>query len=322
MTTRDGEANRAAGRWGAAAVVGVAVLFTSVSAQAQIPITTCNPALPAPAGSKISAPGFYQLMNNIVSGNDDCIQITASNVSLKLNGYTIKAGVGAHDAIHVDGTATKINHVGIEGPGLITKDSTMMGAAFQNGIRFMGAAPVSMMGQVDYTPQVRFSQVDLVTVVGASDGIHAEECYNLVIGSNVIARSGHGIAATDCNYCTISGNDASGNSGPGIVLSKFSGSLATNNTVNSNIVNGNGSGIFLEEGVVGTRASSNVIDGNASDGIRSVAFSANPQNQFFSNRVLGNGDVDLSDDSSNCQSSVWSGNTFQTPPAATKPCLH
>ena len=268
-----------------------ALTGTSVPVRAVTAITVCNPAVSAPAGSKLDKPGNYVVTADLTAGSGDCILITSADVSLKLNGHTITPGTsGGNDAIHVDGTVNLVQHVAIEGPGLITNTPT---TGFANGIEFA---------------TVNFSQVDLVTIVGAlSNGIAVNGgCNYLTIGSNVITRSFIGIEIFTSNFVVISGNDASGNS-QGIEFDDRSYSP----TVNNNIVNGNSIGIEVQDPVHFARIYSNVIDGNRDYGIE--AFGAG--NQYSNNRVLGNG----SDIGGVPCGNFWSGNTFQKATSCTPP---
>jgi hypothetical protein len=85
----------------------IALAGTAVPALAVTSLTCAN--------SKIVTPGDYQLTSNLAC----TISISASNVSLALKGYTITAPNNA-DGIDVNlGGAGRLNHVGIQGPGLI-----------------------------------------------------------------------------------------------------------------------------------------------------------------------------------------------------------
>src|ERR1700690_1006568 len=88
-------------------LIGTLIALTAgaVPVWAETPINTC-------ADTDISSPGTYVLNADLSCG----INIRASNVSLKLNGHKL-TGSGGGDGIGA--ISASINHVGIEGPGLV-----------------------------------------------------------------------------------------------------------------------------------------------------------------------------------------------------------
>ncbi len=281
----------------------IAIAGTGVPALAVTSINSCP--------ANITAGGDYQLTANL-----GCtITISASGVSLKLNGRTITPPSG-NDGIDVIGSG-RLNHVGIQGPGLI------------NGIG-NGAVIGIGIGNVDY------SQVDLVTIKGFVAGIavaagNTQSATFLTIASNVIGQtSGVGIYINNCTSCVVSGNDTSGatnpvtnnNPGIGIVVSGAGGG----NTVYSNIANGNAAGGIGIAGGTGTRVYGNVTNGNGTFGIGVTVTGI----QVFSNTSSqGNGTGDLYDMSATCSGNLWGNNVFQTSafgpttaPTSPSPCIH
>lgn len=245
--------------------------------------------------ANITTSGNYQLTANL-----SCtVVITASNVSLALNGFTITAPLNA-DGIDVNYNPAvgqpiaRLNHVGIQGPGLIIGNGSG-----NSGIYIVGT---------DY------SQIDLVTITagfgaGISDYTGAGNTY-LTIGSNVISGTvspfGEGILLfSPCTSCTITGNDVSGNTTVGIYL--VGGSA---NTVTSNKANGNGQYGILLQNETGSRVTGNVTNGNSGYGI----FLRGPGAvQVFSNTSSrANKTDDLGDNTPGCSGDLWSGNVFQT----------
>ncbi|MGA2715050.1 MAG: NosD domain-containing protein [Bryobacteraceae bacterium] len=289
----------------------IALAGNGVPAQAAFKsITTCNPTLAVSSGgSLINASGDYQLTSNLTQAtvNTDCILITASNVSLKLNGYQITGpggSFGTAAGIDVNPPSGPVNHVAIQGPGLIQDFST--------GIALIYAD---------------FSQVDLVTAANNSaEGILGFNVTSLTVGSNVLVRNGEwGLLLNVSNGGTIQYNEVNGNgavsagSGGGIYL----GGGSNANTVNNNTASGNGqqfgsvtvaAGIFVFAD--GNRVYGNSTDGNVLAGIQ-VASGATG-NGIFNNTSVGNGMNDLEDDNTGCDSNVWSGNNFFT---SNQPCV-
>ncbi|MGA2717315.1 MAG: right-handed parallel beta-helix repeat-containing protein [Bryobacteraceae bacterium] len=292
-------------------VILIALGGVAVPAQAAFKsITTCNPTLAVSSGgSLINAAGDYQLTGNLTqsTANTDCIQITASNVSLKLNGHQITSTAGGGSGIDVNPSGPpQVSHVAIQGPGLIQ--------GFQNGIFFLDA---------------NYSQVDLVTAANNTYGIYGFNTTSLTIGSNVLVRNGQwGLLLGNSTGGTIQNNEASGN-GAATAAGGFSGGIglggASNaNTVNNNTASGNGpqsvvpaiaAGILIGGAGNGNRVYGNTTDGNIFAGIQVKSTG----NSIFGNSSVGNGAYDLEDDNPACDSNLWGGNNFFT---ANQACIH
>lgn len=269
-----------------------ALAGTAVPARALTSINSC-PAL-------IATPGNYQLTADLPC----TVVISASSVSLALNGHTITPQPG-YDGIDVNYNpftgvfgAGRLNHVDITGPGLITAPTP--GSSSNSGILIVGT---------DY------SQIDLVTIkggfgTGITDYTGAGNTF-LTIGSNVIAgassATGLGIGVflpSPCTSCTISGNDASGNNLAGIYLQGGSANSVANNTAN-----GNGAyGIALVQ-ETGSRVSGNVTNGNNEYG---VAVASGAVEVFSNTSSRANGLFDLYDATAGCTGDFWSNNVFQS----------
>jgi parallel beta-helix repeat protein len=278
----------------------VALAGAAVPARALTSINSC-PAV-------IAAPGNYQLTADLPC----TVVISASSVSLALNGHTITAppnldGIDVNFTAGVGPGSGRLNHIGIQGPGVIVSGSP----GLNSGIYIVGT---------DY------SQIDLVTIeygfgAGISDYKGVGNTH-LTIGSNVIAGAGGGLGFgifmnLGCISCTISGNDASGNSVGGIVLEAGSGNSVTNNTANANGVYG----ILLYD-ETGGRVTGNVTNGNMSYGITLASGAA----EVFSNTSSrANGIYDLYDATTACSGDYWGNNVFQTSAdGSTSPsaCIH
>jgi parallel beta-helix repeat protein len=228
----------------------------------------------------ISAPGNYVVAANLTCPAGNGITITASNVSLNLNGHII-TGSGSGVGILVSPTSGRLNHVGISGPGLIR--------TFTTGI------------EVSNTDD---AQVSLVTVAGNPTGVMGAEVNRFTVGSNVIARSSIvGLGLQFSINAAVTGNQVVGN-GRGIVL--FSGSA---NTLSGNTVSGNSVvGIGIAE--KNSRVSSNITNGNGT-GIEISPGSSG--NKIFSNTSsVGNTGFDLEDPNAFCDGNFWSSNVFFT----------
>jgi len=284
------------------AVILVALAATAPAQAAFIPITTCNPASAPPTGSWISTGGDYEVAANLTqSGTGDCILITASGVSLKLNGHQITGGgadsIGA--GIYVKGGNNRVNHTDIEGPGLIQ--------SFEEGVQLVNA---------DY------SQVDLVSAAhNFKFGIYGYTSTYLTIGSNVLVQNGiAGLGLVTSVGGTIQNNVTNGNGaganlpgafGGGILLAM--GSIA--NTVNNNTSSGNGpqSGSPAVSAGIAIQGNNNRVYGNSTDGnvLAGIQIYSGTGNQIFNDpSCIGNGLYDLEDDNFVCGSDSWSSNGF------------
>jgi parallel beta-helix repeat protein len=283
--TRDNSVNsdramNVRGRFGPAVLIGVLIALagTAVPALALTPISGCP--------ASITQSGNYQLTADLAC----TISISASNVSLALNGHMITPG-SPNDGIDVNvGGGGRLNHVGIQGPGLIAGNGAGLGILIVN---------------TDY------SQVDLVTIKNTQVGIDGQSSTFLTLGSNVIGRSAqYGILLLTCASCVVSGNDASANT-HGILVPAGSSAM----TVSGNTTNGNsGNGIFISSGA-GTRVFGNVTNANGSSGISVGASGV----QVFSNTSSMANGTDLTDGSPVCAGNLWGNNVFQTANAA---CIH
>jgi parallel beta-helix repeat protein len=256
----------------------------AIPAQAVTSITTC--------GFAITTPGNYSVDANL-NCPADAIDITASGVSLKLNGHILTgSGTGTlFFGIKIT-SAGRLDHVAIQGPGLI-----------RNFLAGVG------LEHADY------SQVSLVTTSQNSVGIAVAGCtFATVASNNAVRNVTHGIVVTGTTGSVFTQNEASGNQGDGFDLD--AGSVA--NTVNNNFASGNGfAGIELFAD--NTRVSGNVTDGNAAVGI--VINNFHGGNQVFSNTSsVGNGALDLVDNNASCGTNLWSDNNVSF--VRSSACVH
>jgi parallel beta-helix repeat protein len=244
----------------------------------------------------INQPGDYQVTADLTASGG-CISILVSNVSLKLNGHII-TGSNPGNGITVSSGAGRLDHVGIEGPGLIK--------GFTDGIAFFNT---------DY------SQVNRVTAASnAAVGIFSASSTFLTLGYNVTTQNGvFGIVLQGSTNSAVAFNEMNGNgifAGSGFRGGLFLQTGSNNNQVNNNQASGNGgTGGIFNSGIViassGNRVYNNSTDGNLNAGIEVAAGAAN--NQIFSNlSSVGNHGSDLQDDNPNCGTNVWTDNVAFT----------
>jgi len=151
----------------------------------------------------LSRPGRYKLTGNLQApSGTDAIEVTANDVTIDLNGFTIShspqsLGYGVHaqnvTRLRVsDGTISGFGTAGISGSDLVVVENMRL---FVNGTA------------ISVNQQAR-------------------------IRNNTIAQNGTGVS---CGQCVVEGNIVAGNSGTGVVL------VGGFSTVLGNVLVGNGS---------------------------------------------------------------------------------
>jgi parallel beta-helix repeat protein len=247
----------------------------------------------------ITSPGDYVLRADLICGGGDGITIASSGVTLKLEGHTITAGVGANQAIFVNGfSAGARSSARVLGPGLITNGGEN---TFSAGVRLFNTNNAEVSG---------------ITVRGSGSGISTTTTNFSTFTANTLGRNSVGIFIGDSTLNTISGNDASGN-GTGILLDAET--TVTVGTVSHNVLNGNtGAGLAIASESSGAAVQNNVINGNGQYGIFVQGPLESPL-AVTNNTSLANGINDLFDGVPGCTGHVWSGNTFFT---ANQSCIH
>jgi parallel beta-helix repeat protein len=190
-------------------------------------------------GSTISGSGTYVLAA-------DCsgvgIEITASDVTLKLNGKTMTGCSSCGSGIFVFDAFGAVSGLTIKGPGTIIGYN----AGVQLGVSDFGVSGSSVTG---------------LTVTSNADGIlldgaSGNTIRGITAGKNVNA----GIHLFQSSNNTVSGNTANHSNADGILLDRGSGGNAVSgNTANNN----NGDGIDLVTGATGNTVSGNTAQGNS-----------------------------------------------------------
>jgi len=278
-------------------LTGVLAALAGAQAWAAIPIATC--------GFTISAPGNYVVTTDLMCTGlgEDGIDITASNVSVNLNGHIITGPAAAHAGFGIfvnPAVGPRLNHVGISGPGVIQ--------GFTTGI---------------YIQSSDYAQVTQTTLAGnAVVGMLATNITYLTVGGNVIGGNegntgGPGLLLNQSTAAQVNGNQVVGNKANGIVLQS-----GDSNEITGNVASGNGgSGILLGPDtaafpLTNSRVSSNTTNVNGASGIQVLNLTpAASGNEIFSNtQSVGNTVWDLEDDNlvPPCGTDFWSGNVHFT----------
>ena len=268
-------------RMAPAMLAGLTLLFAAQAWAADpIPVTIC--------GTVISAPGTYQLVNDLVNCPQDGIDIVSSDVHLILNGHQISGSGGAAQG--------NVNTYGIAvGIGVPTGVSN---------VKINGPATISNFGQGG----VGFEGVSSSTVVGVTSTGNK-------FGFNVNAAFGAGNPSLRSTGNKFNGNTATGNTGHGFTLNG-----ADQNTFRGNDAIGNGL-VFGGEGFFLFDATGNTVEGNTFDQNSGAGVLAQGgsgiNNTIRGNTAQDNGGFDLQDNNSGC-ANVWQGNTFGS---ANQPCI-
>ena len=207
----------------------------------------------------ISQPGSYRLASNLlVPAGTNGIEISASNVTLDLNGFTIAGGAGGSGVTR-------------SGPDPKTEIAVINGV-----ISFMREGGVNLFATGNCL-------VENLRVKGATDGFGISVDNNCLVINNEVTNSKGGIftrlsgtvlrsntvqtngpdgGITCGDNCVISGNTSNFSEGKGI-------SCAAHCVVNDNTANNNtGVGISVGEA---SRVSGNTVNNNKNNGISAVA---------------------------------------------------
>lgn len=187
----------------------------------------------------LSAPGTYKLSGDlVVPAGADGVHITADNVTLDLNGYTIRGALdcgGSGDEVACSGAST--------GSGVIADMSTRFSTVRNGAVRGFGLEGV-MLGAS--------STIDGVTARGnGTYGIVAYE--NTTITNSQALRNGaHGMLLMYGGSVVIA-SQSIGNRGHGFVLNgdESTGQIALASEVRKSFAAANGSAGFLSLGVPG-----------------------------------------------------------------------
>jgi parallel beta-helix repeat protein len=286
-------------------------------------------------GQTISAAGTYVMAADCMGPG---ITITASNVTLQLNGHTMTASPsGTGSGVLVDDSAGPVSGVGITGPGTITE----YGPGVQLGNGGAGVTGSTVSG--------------LTADNNANNGIYLETgaTGNTVNSNTANNNLGYGIAVGGTDN-TIKNNTADNNDPGGILIGGAANTVRDNtadtnsvdgidvdgrgNTVNNNVVNTNNSdGIYV--GGSGNAIHDNTTRGNGLTGIETPAndntfynniadnnrvwgialdFGAEG-NTFHDNTALGNGALDLLAFAPCDSNNSWYNNKFRT---TNMSCIH
>jgi hypothetical protein len=316
-------------------LVSVILLFSALTCSAQnsgtnVPsqkfqITDCSSSVLANV-----AGATYTVMNDLAFTANDCIDVTASGVTINLNGYMLTGVPCSCSGISISKGAIGVH---VLGKGFIS------GRGPQYGIHDMGSfALIENLGIGSegnagiFLDKVQGSIVKRVTVGGA-------------LGGSVPYWTSGGIQLSDTNHCIVENSISSGNGQPFTCAAGtpctgsntsgiFVGNSGSQNLSMNNIIVGNQVGYNVPLGI-SVGGSGNVITGNTANrnnngtvsspygvGICVVA-SGSPgpvgNNVVIDNATSDNQTDDLDDSNAQCGTDHWVLNTFKT---SNLTCIH
>jgi parallel beta-helix repeat protein len=193
----------------------------------------------------ISTPGSYRLRKNITvpDENTTAINITADDVTLDLNGFSI---IGP--TVCSGDPVTSCAPTG-SGRGIVSAVGTANTTILNGTVRGMGDDGIALLG-----PSARFERLRVVSNAGHGIDFEDDVC---VIRDSVVSSNGAAGIHFIANYCAVTGNVVSSNHGDGI--NAYDGSVVSGNTVRSN----GAEGVIASQGslVIGNIIGSNVDGG-------------------------------------------------------------
>jgi hypothetical protein len=206
----------------------------------------------------ITASGSYRLASDLnVPASQNGIQISASDVTLDLNGFTILCS-GC-----VGNTGVSIS----AGPGGVTLTNGII-AGF--GLAGVGAAS----GQYGVLPSVKLDHVRLFY-----NGIGASTSTALLVITECTLDNNHTAGVIADSALRVTNSEIDSNYGPGIQA------FAEATISGSSITNNNGAGIALYSGLV----TGNKIDSNTQDGVDASQYASITNNSILMNGGSGIG---------------------------------
>jgi parallel beta-helix repeat protein len=180
----------------------------------------------------IGTSGSYRLTGNLtVPGNKDGIAITASNVTIDLNGFSISGpGVGSGNGISS----------GVSSANITVENGTVTG--FQRGIEFSGNNDIVKSVHADSNSSAGILTANNAVIEGCTANSNSDD--GIICGKD----------------CAISGNTANNN---GITGISVAGPGAAGLILHNNISGNTSDGIFANDATTGY--GENVLNGNGTD---------------------------------------------------------
>jgi hypothetical protein len=197
----------------------------------------------------LSQPGSYYLMHNLTVSSGDAIDITANQVTLDLNGFTISstassaAGYAINLAVAGGNSDITIFNGHIKG-GVTTNAGTFSGPGFGSGIDLPG----SIVQNVRVTGVSVSGCLNYGIFLGTGDSTVVESCTVKTVNSGIVADSVSHCTAQECGAYGIYATTAS--DCRGVAIGSGAGLLATtaNNCYGSST---SGTGLYVSGVAIG-----------------------------------------------------------------------
>jgi len=323
----------------------------AIAGTAALSLLFLGTALASPASAAHVACGAtitqsVTLDSNVGPCPGDGINITASNIVVNLNGFTISGADPREDSIgigldHVTGVylrGGRVTHFGIgiyiQGGG----SNFVVGMTSDDNLGVQDAGDGIVIDQSN-SNGLRNNTVrnngpfDGIGVINGASFNRIDR--NVIVENNIQTPGGpqqdHGvrIEGPGSNRNFVTNNSITGNGLDGV--SVFGAQNNQNNVIRGNRIAGNGfhqleqrrgNGVLLFAGAsTNTLVESNTVVGNAANGIRVES----QGNRIFDNEAVDNGSgalvpgsaFDLLDANPNCDANIWRGNRYKT---ASPPC--
>lgn len=311
----------------------VVLLFSGISCLAQnagakvssqqFQITDCS----SPVQANVAG-ATYTVMNDLSFGPNDCIDVTASGITINLNGRALTAFPCLCSGVSISKGAIGVH---VLGGGTISGRGTEFGIHDMGNFALIENVTVSSEGNAGiFLDTVQGSIVNGVTVTSTlggipystSGGIQLSDTQRCVVENSIASNNG---VAFSCEGAPCAGSDTSGI----FVGNSGSQNLSMNNTIVGNHVRSN---VPLGISVGGT---GNVITGNTSNGNNSGTvlppygvgifvgqngfLGSVSNNVIIDNSTSGNQTDDLYDSNAQCGTDHWVLNLFKT---GNLTCIH
>lgn len=298
--------------------LGTLIAFAGIVVQAQpapIPITSC--------GVLVNSENITLVLNRPLQCTGNFLTITASNVSVLLNGQVV-TGPGAGSSIGIDihplpGHPTLVN-VNIAGFIYGQSDTKAVITNFNNGIQITDCIACSVKS-VSASNNTGDGLLGGLAAPGDTRPLHLFSL--LVEGCFFNNNQSDGAAIEHSTQATIQNNEFMGNGEIGLSLGQEANDFSTQNFIVNNHADANGgSGIALgrpaDSGVSGSTVSTNLLHNNHINGMQVGGVS----NIILNNKLFTNSPLDLVDLNPNCGSNGYENNTFSPGKGSPSSCVH
>lgn len=238
-----------------------AVVLPILAADGRIPIS----AVPY----TISAPGSYYLTRDLTIASGTAITVSASNVTLDLNGHTLTNSAGAgfnYGVSNLNGAFSRLRVTGgriVGGAAGVYFYGNASGELRVDHVEIAGATGygVSLSGTVS---GLIMPVVESVQVIGTGGniGINLGYAAGGRVSGNVVQGSSDGIDLAGCRGVLVQDNTVSDSANYGIALMIFGTDISRDNIITGNTVQKSTSNGISLNAARGNRVTFNVVSNN------------------------------------------------------------